>query len=448
MHDAHSRITVLGAGPAGLAAAYYAARLRVPCTVYERSSLVGGAAATITHGGFQFDVGAHRFHDKDPEITADVQALLEGRLQRVSAPSRVYSRGRMFRFPLEPVDLARGLGAAGLTRAVADLAAARSRPASGEADFEAFACRRYGRPVAGRFLLNYSEKLWGRPASRLSPDVAGGRVAGLGLRSVLARAVFGGVKRAPHLDGAFYYPTDGGIGRISERLAETVGRGRIRMESEVERIRHDAGLVRALVVNGQEVAAGRAVVSSIPLPSLVTRLWPPPPPDVMEAARAMSFRSLIVVALFLARPGITADATVYFPDPEFPFTRVSEPRNRNPRMAPAGRTSLVAEIPCAAGDADYRRDDAELASRVIGPLVTLGWIAPGDVSGHLVHRVDAAYPILEVGTRHHVDVVMRYLQGLRNLICAGRNGTFTYSHIHDQMRAGREAVKAMSQSAA
>lgn len=438
-------LTVLGAGLAGLAAGYYARLQGVPCTVLERSARVGGAAITLRQGPFAFDSGAHRFHDRDPEVTRDVVSLLDGRLDRVFAPSRVFSRGVFFDFPLSPLNLARGLGAAGVLRAGWDLALSRARRAAGRT-FEDVVCRRYGRSIASRFLLGYTEKLWGRPPGRLVPEVSGGRLSGLDLRSVLAELILPARRKSAHLDGVFYYPRDGGIGTISERLADAIGRDSIRLHTSVTALVVEGNEVRSLQAAGRHLDVPGVLLSTLPLTRLVTMLTPSPPPEVLEAVGRLTFRSLVVVALFLNRPSVSRDATVYFPDPEFVFTRVYEPRNRNPRLAPPGQTSIVAEIPCTAGDRRWREKPAPLVRTVTEQLTRAGLIEGRDVVGHAVHRIEHAYPVLDTDAGEPLAVARRFLDGIGNLVRIGRSGSFAYSHIHHQLRSARDAVSSLVRS--
>ena len=69
-------ILVLGGGPAGLAAAWALEDLRCPYLVLEGAPVPGGNARTLRWGDFLYDTGPHRFHDRDPDATRRVQALL------------------------------------------------------------------------------------------------------------------------------------------------------------------------------------------------------------------------------------------------------------------------------------------------------------------------------------------------------------------------------------
>ena len=55
---------VLGAGPAGLTAAWVLARRGRAGEVFEADGIVGGIAKTVEFKGYRFDLGGHRFFTK------------------------------------------------------------------------------------------------------------------------------------------------------------------------------------------------------------------------------------------------------------------------------------------------------------------------------------------------------------------------------------------------
>lgn len=433
-----TQITILGGGPAGLATAYFATRRGLGATLLEAGAETGGNCRTFEVDGFRFDSGAHRVHDRDPEMTAELESLLAGRLRPVAVPSHIYDAGRMLRFPLTAGDLLRHFPAATLTRASADLVRARVF-ATPDGSFESLAASRYGRTIAERFLLGYSAKLWGAPADRLSPAVAGSRLKGLDIRSFLASSLLGDRRRTRHVEGRFLYPR-AGIGEVTTRLAEACAPGTIRTGQRVVRVVHDGAAVRRVETEAGVAYDTEEVVSTLPLPVLLRSLDPAAPDTVLEHAAALRQRQVRLVGILLDRPAVTGSATVYFPDPSVPFTRVSEPRNRSPEMAPPGRTSLLVELPCQRDEPTWTSDGPDLAGRVVDHLASTGWFDRDEVLGTFERRLVDAYPILELGCEAHVGAILDYLSGLSNLHLAGRNGLFMYGWIHDMMRMGSDLV--------
>jgi len=436
----NGRISILGGGAAGLAAGFYAARKDLDFRIYEAEALAGGMCRTLSFGDFRFDMGAHRFHDQDSRLTAEMKDLLRERLPVIEIGSQIYSEGRLIDFPLSPFNLIRNIGPFGAIRAGFRLIGARIVGRKNATDdFERFSVYKYGRPIAERFLLNYSEKLWGLPCNRLSLDVSGKRLKGLSLTTFLMEAFTSGRIKTRHLDGAFYYPVSG-FGEIMDALVSAIGAERIRTGSRVTAVRHRGGRIVAVEVNGRETVETDRVISTLPLPLFLGMLDPPCPPEIAALSRGLSYRGLILVMLLLNRPSVTRAGTVYFPDPEFPFNRVSEPRNRSPRMSPPGKTSLLAEIPCGGNGSSCGDGTDEHVRSVVDQLVRIGWIQESDIIETHIERLEHAYPILEIGHEAKVGRILKYLESFRNLRLIGRNSLFKYTHFHNMMRQGRAVI--------
>lgn len=432
-------ITILGGGPAGLAAGAAARDHGLEAMVLEAQDRVGGNCQTLEVDGFRFDSGAHRVHDKDPEITAWLAGRLGDELHEVAAPSRIWDEGRWLGFPITGGELLRHMGFGSSLAAGADLAYRRLTRFGPPENFRDFALTAYGRPVARRFLLNYSEKLWGAPCDRLSTEIAGKRLAGLDLRTFISESLIRRKGRSRHVEGRFLYPR-GGIKAVPAVLAEDCGHDRIRTGTQVEGMEHDSHRITAVRVAGGERISVDEVVSSLPLSVVIKTLEPAPPASVKAAVDRLRFRQVVLVALFIDRPSLTDAATIYFPDRRFEFTRICEPRNRCPSMAPEGRTSLVAEIPCFTDDPIWRASEEETMTTVCRRLAETGLFGEDEVVGGSVYRLHNAYPVLETGLDDALAEIGRYLTRFDNLRTVGRGGTFSYGWIHNMIRDGRNSV--------
>jgi protoporphyrinogen oxidase len=265
------------------------------------------------------------------------------------------------------------------------------------------------------------------------------RLKGLNLKNFLKETLRDMEDRVEHFEGKFYYPKYG-IGMIADRLARTCGEESIRTGAHITRICHDGGRIKTVTVNEDLDVAVEDVLSTIPLPYFLRVMDPQPDDDLLALSDTLHFRSLILVAFFLDRDGIGPNATTYFPEPEFVFTRAYEPRNRSPFMSPEGKTSVVVEIACDAGDGHWRMDDDRLVSMVLSQLSGLGWIRSDQLIDSEVRRMEYAYPVLLVGTEEKTRKLLDYLAGFENLKVAGRNARFTYSSIHEVLRSTREVV--------
>jgi protoporphyrinogen oxidase len=438
-------LTILGGGPAGLGVAFYAHRAGLPFVLYEGSGQLGGMCRTLRCGEHLYDRGAHRLHDRDPEITRDLVALMGDDLVRVEAPSAIWDDGRYIAFPPTPLNVMFAYGPREAGRICLDLLRSgvrRSRPA---VSFEDFAVRRFGRTLARRILLNYSAKLWGLPTDQLSPDIATRRLQGMTLRSLLYELVFPGGK-TEHVDGSFLYPRKG-YGQIAEALVRTLPPQSLRTGFEVAAVECDGGaLKRIQSVAGETVDVEDRVVSTLPLPYLVRLLGDAVPDTARQAASRLRFRHVRLLFLRVKTACLSGNASIYIPDPAFCISRIYEPKTRSAAMAPEGETSIVAEAPCFADDAVARLSDDAFTQRVVGELTALELVNPRDIIESRHHFIANAYPVYTNGYASDVSVIREGLEGIRNLETVGRAGRFVYSHLHDQLRYGKDHVRKLTDS--
>ena len=437
---ADAPLTVLGGGPAGLATGFYARQQGLDVRLFEAADAVGGNARTLRMGPFRYDTGAHRFHDKNASVTTDVKALLGEDLRRVDAPSQICWRGRRIDFPLAPYNLLRSLPVSLLAQiSWEQLSIPR---VSDDADhFREMALQSYGPTLAELFLLNYTEKLWGADATELSPRVAGDRLEGLDLTTFLLEAFGGTTDKARHLDGSFYYPTHG-YGQIAEATADALGRDRIHTGAQITGLSHDGTRIRRVAINDATSVEVEKVVSTLPLTLVLRLLDPPPPANLQSVADSMRFRHLRLVVLGLDRPRLTPNASLYFPDRAVPFTRLYEPPNRSPDMAPDDQTVVVLERPCHPGSDGWEQSDAALRTQAVTLLTEQGLLDEGEeVVASTHHAVPYAYPILEVGTEEKAERLTSYLGRFENLHLLGRSATFTYTHVHNLYAQARRLAQ-------
>ncbi|MEM6782521.1 MAG: FAD-dependent oxidoreductase [Bacteroidota bacterium] len=434
-------VHILGGGLAGLATAYYATRQGLTPTLFEAASALGGNARTLRFNDVLVDTGAHRLHDTHPSATAAWRDLLGDALRRVEAPSEIRYRGRGLAFPLRPLNAARRLGPATLLRVATEAVPRLVRPRRTPASFRDLALDRYGPTLAEAFLLGYSEKLWGVSTDCLDPQVAGRRLRGLTLGTFL-REFVGARAATAHLDGAFFYP-EHGFGMLADALAvavsEAVGPQHLHVDTRVTRVAHDAATdsgdarrrIRVVTVNGEAPYPVDQVVSSLPLPALLRVLDPAPPARILDAASALTYRHVRLAILRLDVPRFSSHASLYFPEPSLPFTRLYEPKNRSAAMAPPNRTALVVEVPCSDDDAWWTLGDDAFVEALQPHLDrALGDRIQPLLSVHSL-RLPHAYPVLEVGHRTVVESLLGYVDRFDNLALAGRAGTFRYLHTHD-----------------
>ncbi len=436
-----SHLTILGGGPAGIAIGYYGHRQGHSFSIHEKLPDFGGLCRTLRFGDHRYDTGAHRLHDQFPAVTADLKQLMGDELVPVTSPSKIYENGKSIDFPPTPLNLLRSTSIPQLGTTVFDLLRARLRRGE-DRSFEDFATRKFGRSLARRFLMNYSEKVWGYPSRELAPEVSTKRLSGMTLGTLVRELLFP-QKKADHIDGTFLYPL-GGYGRIMDALLETLPQESLRPEEEVTGFSLRHGRVERIDFgSGDSILEPEHVVSTLPLTALVRLLRDQLPADVVDAARSLRFRSLRLFVLKLNRPRISNNATIYFPHQDFVITRIHEPKNRSERMAPPHETSLVVEVPHFNGDEIHSLETGRLLDRVLVELVDSGMIERGEVLDTRHHFLPAAYPVYRLDYQHAVAKIREGLAPIENLTTLGRGGLFFYSHLHHQLDWARRFVDSL-----
>jgi protoporphyrinogen oxidase len=448
--DERRHVVIMGAGPAGLTAAYELMKHEVPTTVIEKDpSYVGGLARTVEHNGYRFDIGGHRFFSKNQEVEDLWTEILGPEMLTRDRLSRIYYRGRFFAYPLKAANALWNLGLVETIRCLASYARARIFPIAHPRSFQDWVRNQFGWRLYSIFFKTYTEKVWGISTTELSADWAAQRIKSLDMWLVLKSALL--PRRKPsHRDDivttlidSFRYPRFG-PGQMWERVAAiSREKGRpVLFGHAVDRIKHDRGRVRMVVTktaSGEtEEHAGTDFVSSIPIRELIARLDPAPPEAVLKAANSLSYRDFISVALMIDRADVFPDNWIYIHDPSVRVGRIQNFKNWSPSMVPdQSKTCLGLEYFCFEGDGLWTSDDATLVELATKELAKLAVCSPDQVFDGVVVRQPKAYPVYDDAYQSHVDVVREYLRSqLINLHLVGRNGMHKYNNQdHSMMTA-------------
>jgi len=435
-------VAVLGAGPAGLTAAYRLVQRGVPVVVFEAGEQVGGLARTETRDGYRFDLGGHRFFTKSDEVAKLWEELLGEELLVRPRLSRIYWRGRLIEYPLRPADVFAKVGPVELARSLGSYARARLRPAPAEESYEDWVSARFGRRLFELFFKTYTEKVWGVGTDELRAEWAAQRIADLSVASALRAALPGGGETPKSLIEEFRYPRLG-PGQMWEEMARRVehGGGEIRLGAPVEGLEHEDGRVTAVRAGGERVEVA-AVISSIPLRTTVGTAEPAPPREVTVAAAGLRYRDFLTVALQVDGEPPFPDNWVYVHDPAAKVGRIQNFRAWSPWMTPDPRRSCLGlEYFCFEGDELWCASDEELVELGRREVAALGLVEADRVAGGHVIRVPKAYPIYDADYAGRVERIRGWLEGFSNLQQIGRNGLHRYNNSDHSMLTAMRAVE-------
>lgn len=442
------RVVIIGAGPAGLTAAYELIKLRVPCVVIEKNNHVGGIARTEQYKGFHFDIGGHRFFTKVPEVESIWHEIMGDEFLKVHRLSHILYEKRFFYYPLQFADALRKMGIPSSTLVLLSYVQARLSPNKPELSFEDWATNRFGKRLYRMFFKAYTEKVWGLPCKQISAEWADQRIRGLSLMTVAWNALFKSRgKTIKSLTNEFWYPVLGS-GMVWMRMKDKIeaAGGEFRLNSEVTRVNRDGNLVHSVSIrdkNGQEETIfGNSFISSMPLAELLPRIDPSPPQNVLLATKKLSYRNFIIVILILNKRDVFPDHWLYVHNPGVKVARIQNFKNWSSRMVPdRDRTSLGLEYFSSSGDSLSLMSDNELIELAKREVVELGLATESAVVDATVARQPKAYPIYYADYGSHLQEITSFLRSLANFQTVGRNGLHKYNNMDHSMLTGILAVR-------
>lgn len=424
------RVGIIGAGPAGLTAAYELARRGHAVEVFEAGPRVGGMAGSFELWGERVDYGPHRFFSRDERVNRLWLEMTEGRHHEVRRLTRIWFEGRLLRYPLEAADALLHLGPGRALRCGLSYARQRAarllRPEPPET-FEQWVVARFGRELFETFFRPYSEKLWGIRCDELDADFAAQRIKKFSLGQALAGALNARLRRrhATLLD-RFWYP-EGGAGAVYETMAARLRAlgGRLHLDTPV------AGAEKArpaLRLADGSCAEFDHVISTMPL-TLLARALGALPAEAERGLAELRFRNTILAYLRLPATDLFPDQWIYVQTPELRLGRVTNFRNwrRDPAAGPPHST-LALEYWCQPEDAIWSWPDEECLALARAELRRSGLDRGIEATEGRVVRLPRCYPVYRRGYKQHLAPLIQHLRTLPHLTAIGRYGAFKYNN--------------------
>jgi protoporphyrinogen oxidase len=445
------RCVIIGAGPAGLTAAYDLAQQGVASIVLEQDEIVGGISRTVEYKGYRFDIGGHRFFTKVSRVHQwwmDIMAedfILRPRM------SRIYYDDKFFDYPLKPMNALLGLGPIEAVRIGTSYVLAQLFPSHPERNLEQWVSNRFGSRLYQIFFKTYTEKVWGMKCTEINADWAAQRIKNLNLLLAVKAALLGNLGKGKQvvttLIDQFHYPRLG-PGMMWERVTSKlrdVGR-KVELGTQVVRIRHDGRRVSGVVVRDASGAereeAGTHFISSMPVRNLLNAMDPPPPAHVLEAANKLRYRDFLTVALILNEEEPFPDNWIYIHSPKVKVGRIQNFRSWSPEMVPTPGTGCIGlEYFVQENDEVWSAKDEDLIALGTKETAALGLIDPSAVIDGVVIRVPKAYPVYDGIYQDALAVVRSWTDEITNLQLVGRNGQHRYNNQDHSMMTAMLAVE-------
>jgi protoporphyrinogen oxidase len=453
------RIVILGAGPAGISAAWRLTKLGHSVTVLERDGAVGGMGRTIQVGDYSVDFGPHTFHiratPESKEILKTITPFFGENPLTLVRGTRVLLRGKEYVYPLEILQVLFGVNPLLSALILWDYSLATIKsfftPAKREDSFEEWGVRNLGRTLYDLCFGIYSARVWGLPTTQISSKQAQ-RVAKLNLKNIILRTL--GIKADPNTYFTKYFYPRHGISQLYEGMAAevTAAGNRILLNSPALRVERDGDHARQVVyqtADGEQTIACDVLLSTLPLPTFVNMMSPALPQTVIDHAARLRYRSLKLIYIALKRKQLTDYHWIYLLDEHFRVNRMSEQKNVSPDMVPADRTILCIELSLWKDEPLWRASDEEIYRLALRDLMKMGYgVTESEVDAYYVTDIATAYPVYELNFEDHLIPVLEGVHAVRNVMTLGRHGLFLNNSMDDNVGLGFQIAEHIEQKGA
>ncbi len=486
---------IIGAGPAGLTAAYeLAAKTKIKPIVFEATNDIGGISKTANYKGNRIDIGGHRFFTKSKRVNdfwdevmerayplEDISDRTDERhkddsgqeLSREEALKRILTRRRVSRIYYQkhffdyPISLSlktfKDLGLFKTIKIVFGFIYIRIFPKKDETNLENFYINRFGLELYKTFFKSYTEKLWGIPPSEISSEWGAQRVKGISLTKVIVESVKKalGIKNGKNVETSliekFKYPALG-PGQLWENVAEKIKDmgGEVHKNTEVVQINTENDLVKSVVTKntkGQRTThTADFFFSTMPVKDLILSIKPEPGQEIKDIAGGLPYRDFITVGLLYKKLDIINETKIdtlnklipdnwlYIHEPDVLMCRIQVFNNWSPFMVADKNNSWIGlEYVCSEQDSFWNKNDDEIVKQAIKEISHTGIASENNVLDSVVIRMKKAYPTYS-GTYKDFIQIKDYLDSYSNLFPIGRNGMHRYNNMDHSMLTAMVAV--------
>ncbi|ACU57570.1 NAD(P)/FAD-dependent oxidoreductase [Chitinophaga pinensis] len=494
---------IIGAGPAGLTAAYeLLKRSDIIPVILEKSGDIGGISKTINYKGNRMDIGGHRFFSKSDRVmnwwlnilpaqdTGNDQFTISYQNKsRQVAPgesitshdsdkvmlvrerlSRIYFLRKFFTYPIQlSIDTLRKLGVGTTISILVSYLQAQASPRKPENSLEDFMINRFGKTLYNLFFKDYTEKVWGVPCHEIPAEWGAQRIKGVSIRKAIQHAVQAAVKKKKSKDISqkdtetslieqFLYPKLG-PGQLWEEVARQVQEmgGTILMHHDVISVNaQDGKIVSIEAFNKNDLQTvelkGDYFFSTMPVKELIASLEADVPQNVKEVAAGLQYRDFITVGILLKnlseqdkrsgkwKPLQLKDTWIYIQEKDVKVGRLQLFNNWSPYLVKDPNTAWVGmEFFCNETDDFWKMPDEKIAALAIRELQKIGLANASDVLDSTVLRVEKTYPAY-FGAYERFDEVKQYVNTFPNLFLVGRNGMHKYNNADHSMLTAMVSV--------
>ena len=425
----NKKIVVLGAGLAGLSAAWHLQKKRIECFVFEKEPAVGGLCRSRKIKGFIFDCDGHLLHFRNKYTLRLVRELLKENLACHKRSAWINNFGILSRYPFQANLYA-------LPRSIAReclldfLKASRVRKNNSCVNLLKWINRNFGKGIAKNFMVPYNKKFWTVPLEKMTSTWTDNFIP----NPKPAEVIEGFLTENKHRFGynaTFWYPQKAGIGQLP-----------LAFEKKLRHICVDCR-VNAINLQKKEInIAGKGsvkfdtLISTMPLPELA-KIIQPLPGNILNMFKRLRWNSIFNLNLGIEGGCQEGRHWVYFPHKDTIFFRVGFFHNFSNNLAPSGKSAIYTEV---AYSENKPINKHKIVSRIINDLKASGVLSKKNrVSVLDINDIKYGYPIYDQHYSQATTAIKEFL--LRNkIIACGRYGSWQYMSMEDAILDGKQAA--------
>lgn len=436
-------IGIIGAGPAGLTAAYELSKAGKKVEIFEKDpQYVGGISRTETYKNFHFDIGGHRFFSKSQEVEDFWTEILGDEMLERPRSSRIFYNNKFYSYPLVAMEALSNLGIFQSTLCVLSFMYYKVFPIKNPKNFEEWVTNQFGKRLFLIFFKTYTEKVWGISCDKISADWAAQRIKGLSLWSAIYNSLFKSKKNKSQtiktLIDSFRYPKTG-PGRMWEVCAEKIQQmnGVLKMNTGIKTIQKEKDSYYLISESNEKFGPYSHIISTAPLRELVNSLEPKVDKATLNSANSLSYRDFLTVILICKDKDAFHDNWIYVHDPTVQVGRIQNFKSWSPYMVPSPEMACYGlEYFCFEGNDLWNTKDEDLIKLGIQEMSKIGLLNKENYVDGYVVRQPKAYPVYDDDYKLHIKNVREGIKDFTGLYMVGRNGMHKYNNQdHSMMTA-------------
>lgn len=414
-----SSIGIIGAGPSGLSCSLF---LNQKTEILEKTTHVGGHAASFTANGFTFDYGPHIIFSKDKNILDFITTSLGNNLASSKRNNKIFYKNRFIKYPFEN-DL-KSLSLADNYDCISSfLFNPYKDQFANPLNMKEWFLKSFGQGICTRYLFPYNEKVWNIPVEKLSMSMAN-RIPEPSKENILKSSL--GYSTEGYLHQLYYfYPKTGGYQAICEAWKKPLS---IYYDFDVDKIQFIHNKIRLISKNGPYKDYAK-IISTMPIHEIIHKLDCSVPEDIITSINKLIIHPMFVVSLGIKGNDHNKYTAIYFPESDFLVNRISFPGTFSHHNTPQKHWSIQAEITCAPNSSIWHKTDQEILTHVTEGLKQRKIIPLQDeIVFTKVDRIKQSYVVYDIDYEIHAEKIRAWFAA-KNIHLLGRFSYFEYINI-------------------